>query len=146
MVIILSSDEQNVLTEDPEECAELLNGFFHSQFQEGYLARDFPRMEADDECLEITTEGVAKLIRELPNGKSPGPDGIRKPDMLIDLQTTATSLALIYKASLNTGKLPEQWKSANVTPIHKGGDSETPNNYRPISLTSIPCKIVNRNT
>ena len=58
--------------------------------------------------------GVAKLIRELPNG-------IRKPDMLIDVEGTAKCLALIYKGALDKGKLPRQWKSANVTPIHKGG-------------------------
>ena len=85
-------------------------------------------------------EGVAKLIRELPNGKSSGPDGIRKPDMLIDVESTARCLALIYKGSLDIGKLPRQWKSANVTPIHKGGAIDAPNNFRPIFLTSIPRK------
>lgn len=33
-------------------------------------------------------------------------------------------------------------KKANVTPIYKGGDSRLAANYRPISLTSIPCKIM----
>lgn len=78
------------------------------------------------------------------NEKSLGPDGIRKPNMLIDLQTSAESLALIYRASLKTGKFPKQWKSANVTPIHNGGDSESTNYYRPMSLTSTPCKTVER--
>jgi len=62
--------------------------------------------------------------------------------MLIDLEGTARCLALIYKSSLVTGKLPKQWKLANLTPIHKGGDSESPNNFRPVSLTSIPCKMM----
>jgi len=46
------------------------------------------------------------------------------------------------KNSLDTGRLPTQWKLANVTPIHKGRDSESPNNFRPVSLTSIPCKMM----
>ena len=139
---IALKDDQNMLTEDPEQCAELLNAFFHSQFQDGYLAKDFKKIDAVGESLDISTDGVEKLIRDLPNGKSPGPDGILKADLLIDLPTTAKSLAMIYKASLEAGKLPGQWKNANVTPIHKGGDPESPNNYRPISLTSIPCKMM----
>ena len=108
-----------------------------------FLAGNFTRVQTDaQDSIDITVEGVAKLIHELPNGKSPGPDGIRKPDMLIDMAGTAKCLALIYKGSLDKGELPRQWKSANVTPIHKGGAIDSPNNFRPISLTSVPCKMM----
>jgi len=107
------------------------------------MAEDFSRIETDaQDSIDATPEGVAKLIQNLPNGKSPGPDGIQNPDMLIDLEGTARCLALIYKNSLDTGRLPKQWKLANVTPIHKGRDSESSNNFRPVSLTSIPCKMM----
>jgi len=109
----------------------------------GFVAEDFSRIKTDaQDYIDVTPEGVAKLIQNLPNGKSPEPDGIRKPGMLIDLEDTARCLALIYKSSLDTGRLPKQWKLANVTPIHKGEDSESPNNFRPVSLTSIPCKMM----
>ena len=39
---------------------------------------------------------------------------------------------------------PSQWKEANVTPIFKKGDKRNPGNYRPVSLTSIPCKIMEK--
>ena len=81
-------------------------------------------------------------MSELPNRKSPGPDGIRKPGMLIDLACTAKCLSMLYKTSLDSGSLPHQWKVANVTPAYKGGDVESVNNYKPISLTSIPCKMI----
>ena len=62
--------------------------------------------------------------------------------MLIDLASTAGCLSLLHKAYLDNGRLPHKWKVANVTPVYKGGDVESVNNYRPISLTSIPCKMM----
>jgi len=38
--------------------------------------------------------------------------------------------------------LPGAWKIANITPIYKKDEKEKPCNYRPISLTSIPCKLL----
>ena len=48
----------------------------------------------------------------------------------------------MYRKSLDEGELPLDWKEANVTPIHKKGSKTVPGNYRPVSLTSIPCKIL----
>ena len=107
------------------------------------MACESPKIEVSrEENIEITIERVAKLISELPNGRSPGPDGIRKPDMLIDLASNSRCLSMLYKASLDSGRLPHQWKVANVTPVYKGGVVESVNNYRPISLKSIPCKMM----
>jgi hypothetical protein len=39
-------------------------------------------------------------------------------------------------------ELPDDWKTANVIPIHKGGDVTAVENYRPISLISIPCMLL----
>ena len=49
-------------------------------------------------------------------------------------------LCLIFQKSLSTGTLPASWKEANVTALHKKGDRCVPNNYRPVSLTSVVCK------
>ena len=49
----------------------------------------------------------------------PGPDGIKKLDLMIDIPTTATCLSQIFRASLKCGRLPAQWKLAHVTPIYK---------------------------
>ncbi|CAL4061280.1 unnamed protein product [Meganyctiphanes norvegica] len=51
-------------------------------------------------------------------------------------------LTIIYQKSLDEGICPDEWKSANVTPIHKKGDRTDPSNYRPVSLTSQVCKVL----
>jgi hypothetical protein len=54
----------------------------------------------------------------------------------------APVLAKIFNKSLETGEVPADWKEANVTPIFKKGSRATPENYRPVSLTSVSCKLL----
>jgi hypothetical protein len=56
--------------------------------------------------------------------------------------TLCTPLALIYQRSLDTAELPEVWKLTNVTPLFKKGSRSASSNYRPVSLTSIACKVL----
>ena len=49
---------------------------------------------------------------------------------------------MLFKQSLDTGEVPSQWKRANITAIYKSHDKKDPNNYRPISLTSVVCKVL----
>ena len=62
------------------------------------------------------------------------------------LANTANSLALpisiIFRKSLAEGKIPCEWQNANVSPIFKKGSKSAPNNYRPVSLTCILCKVM----
>ena len=51
-------------------------------------------------------------------------------------------LCTIFQCSLNTGTLPSDWRNANITPVFKKGDRHSAENYRPVSLTSVPCKIL----
>ncbi len=52
------------------------------------------------------------------------------------------SLAQIFNRSLRECKVPAEWKRGNVTPIYKKGPKGYPGNYRPVSLTSVPCKLM----
>lgn len=54
----------------------------------------------------------------------------------------AKPLLIIFKKSLSEGCIPSAWKQANVTPIYKKGSRLLCENYRPVSLTSVPCKIL----
>ena len=52
------------------------------------------------------------------------------------------TLAKIFSYSLNTATVPRAWKLGRVLPIHKKGSKQVPTNYRPVSLTSIVCKLL----
>ena len=56
----------------------------------------------------------------------------------------ARPLTHIFNNSVETGIMPEDWKSGNVTAIHKKGSRQEPGNYRPISLTSVVWKTMER--
>ncbi len=76
--------------------------------------------------------------------KSPGPDGI--PPILLNELTDEISYPLtkIFQASLESGRLPKDWLTAKVSPIYKGGQRVDPKNFRPVSLTSTCCKVMER--
>ena len=94
--------------------------------------------------IQVSTQEIEKLLKGLNPHKAAGPDKF-KP---IDLQTfhkelsLAPILQLMYRKSLDTGKLTPIWKEANVSPIFKKGDKTDPANYRPISLTCVLCKVL----
>uniref|UniRef100_A0A0P4VPM3 Reverse transcriptase domain-containing protein n=1 Tax=Scylla olivacea TaxID=85551 RepID=A0A0P4VPM3_SCYOL len=85
---------------------------------------------------------IIKVIDKMKTDKAPGPDGIT-PRVLKETKfQICKPLSLLFTKSFNSGKVPEDWKLANVTPIEKKGDNSLPSNYRPISLTSVVCKLM----
>ena len=67
----------------------------------------------------ITPPGVEKLLRELKVNKAEGPDGIPSRLLKILAPQITPGLSFIFDSSLHSGILPQDWKSAIVTPIHK---------------------------
>ncbi|KAF4801337.1 hypothetical protein TURU_035479 [Turdus rufiventris] len=86
----------------------------------------------------IQEEAVRELLRSLDVHKSMGPDGIHPKVMRELADELAKPLSIIYQQLWLTGEVPDDWKLANMTPIHKKGGKEDPGNYRPVSLTSVP--------
>ncbi|KFQ39647.1 hypothetical protein N332_02163, partial [Mesitornis unicolor] len=90
----------------------------------------------------IHEEVVSDLLHHLDIHTSMGPDGIY-PRVLRELaEVLAKPLSIIYQQSWLTGEVPVYWKLANVTLIYKRGWKEDPGNYRPVSLTSVPGKMM----
>nr|VZI50842.1 unnamed protein product [Spirometra erinaceieuropaei] len=102
-----------------------------------------PLVEAELKRLEELGVLVPELLK-LKEGTSPGPDEIRA-ELLKELATElAEPLSLLFQASLDADRLPPEWKTAGISPIHKNGSRASANNYRPVSLTSICCKVMER--
>ena len=103
--------------------------------------------KSSDNCLTtvvILIEDVWHQLTTLDPSKSEGPDGYH-PHVLREVKEgVVTPLYLIFKKSLEDGVLPHSWKDALVTALHKKGDKRLPSNYRPVSLTSIICKMMER--
>ncbi len=130
-----------------KEKAEALNEFFVSVFTMEDKAA-VPELESPQnivfpfEDIEISTEDVRERLDKLNVSKSPGPDNMH-PHVLKELSPVInTPLATIMQKSLQEGIVPQSWKSANVTPIYKKGPKSDCGNYRPVSLTSILCKLL----
>ena len=85
---------------------------------------------------------VKEKLSQLKPACSPGPDNIHPRVLKEAAEQLSKPLAIIYNKSINTGCLPDDWKLGTVVPIFKKGDRQEPDNYRPVSLTSIPCKVL----
>ncbi len=131
-----------------QEKSEMLADYFSSVFTEEQT-RDMPepvQQTVDSPFVEgtITVETVHRLLKQLHPEKAMGPDEMH-PLVLRELRDViAVPLQMIFQASLETGIVPESWKTANVSAIFKKGKKKSPGNYRPVSLTSVVCKLLEK--
>lgn len=82
------------------------------------------------------------MLLNLDTKKSPGPDKIPNAFLTRYAEWVAKYLSILFSRSLNEGQVPNDWRTARVQPVHKNGKKQYINNYRPISLTSATCKIM----
>ena len=139
-----NSDSQSTKFDDKDK-ANILQKQFASVFTkepDGEIPQLERRTDTTINDIVITEEMVKQIIKMLNVNKSCGPDEIH-PRMLIELADLICGpLALIMNKTLREKKIPEDWKKANVSPIFKKGARNRAENYRPISLTSIVCKLM----
>ena len=81
-------------------------------------------------------------IKKLKTASAPGPSDISPRFLQDHISSMSGALTHIFNLSMQTGDVPFAWKCANVTPAFKKGSRVKPENYRPISLTEIPCKLM----
>ena len=101
------------------------------QFQSVFMPKDRTPLPVPDmkraaypplPDLTITTEGVAKLLKNLNPAKASGPDGIPNRDLKMCADSIAPSLTAIFSTSIETSQLPSDWLTANISSVFKKGD------------------------
>ena len=90
----------------------------------------------------VSTEGVIKLLKGLNPSKALGPDELH-PRVLKELANElGPVVAHLFQQSLATGEIPKEWLLANICPLFKKGDRALACYYHPVSLTCVPCKLL----
>ncbi|CAM5164461.1 unnamed protein product [Natator depressus] len=143
----LLNTEDGVEVKDNLGMTQYLNKYFASVFNEANEAlRDNGSMRNGNEDMEvdITIFEVEAKLEQLNGTKSGGPDNLH-PRILKELaHEIASPLARIGNESVNSGVVPCDWRIANIIPIFKKGKKRDPGNYRPVSLTSVVCKVLEK--
>ena len=131
--------------------AEDLDGHFSSVFTREDISSlqvpDAKFQEAKSDYLGqliVPTEMVAKKIKAMKDDKSHGVDGISPKLFMETVEQISIPLARVFNLSLKEGVVPIKWKEANIIPLFKKGSRNKSENYRPVSLTSMIYKLLER--
>ena len=94
------------------------------------------------EDIVVTMEIVTKLLKGLNPSKALGPNELH-PRVLKELTTELGPIfAHLFQQSIDTGEIHKEWTLANISPLFKKGDRSLSCNYCPVSLTCVPCKLL----
>ena len=132
--------------------AELFNKFFASvctlDKDPGPALSNFPELLNIEPLttVNITEDDILNTIKciKFKSKYSQGPDGY--PNLLLQelKHELLIPLSLMFNTFISINSMPSTWKQAIVTPKYKSGTKSEVNNYRPISQTSIFCKLLER--
>ena len=92
----------------------------------------------------INEKDIEKVLSALNPSKSQGPDLFHTKFLKESKDIIIQPMKSIFQKSLNECNLPPIWKRANVSAIFKKGEKKKPGNYRPISSTSVPGKLMEK--
>ena len=144
----LLSDDISV--SDDKAKANIFNCYFHSVFTREDMS-SFDVLEKSTvyhspiiSTVEFSPSDVCVYLQSLDVSKACGPDLIPAFLLKHSADVICHPLSYLFNMSMSTGTLPKDWVCANVVPVYKRGDKQVPNNYRPISLTSIVIKTMER--
>ena len=140
----LKRRNDNSVVESELEQADELNGQFTDVSNKNEHSQvPLPNRSAslmDD--IVVSAVGVAKLLKGLNPSKALGPDELH-PRVLKELASElGPAFAHLFQQSIDTGEIPKERSLENIRPLSKKGDSSLASNYCPVSLTCVPCKLL----
>ena len=94
--------------------------------------------------LPIAEEDVIEALSKIREGSAPGPEGISTKLILGLKDELVKPLTIFFRKSISESRIPDEWRDAVVTLIFKKGTKTDPGNNRPVSLTSVFCKTLER--
>merc|ERR1712035_97554 len=135
--------------ESDRAMCEALNQCFHTVFtMEEAWEEDIMGDEVEEDkrlnSISVSRTEVLKKLKELDIRKAVGKAEISGWVLKECAEELSHPITTLFESSLKQGRIPYQWKLADIIPIFKKGDKEVPLNYRPVSLNSIICKILER--
>ena len=145
----LKKSDGQATSNDMEKASEL-NNFFTSVFTKED-SNNMPDLDKPTHDIKIsnsatvTIEEMKKILETLKTEKSPGPDEIHPKVLKECAEQLAAPMKVMFDLTMKTGKVPKSWKQAEITAIYKKkGSKSSPGNYRPVSLTSVVCKAMEK--
>ena len=136
---------EGLTANEPLAKANMFNQYFYKQFSEPSCYET--NIEFDNDItfdIDFSAPKVKLLLDNLDINKAQGPDAISGAVLKNCSEALAYPLSILFNLSYNTGYIPQEWKFANVVPVHKKDDKNKVINYRPISLTSLVMKVFER--
>ena len=97
--------------------------------------------DLDDLCAPLSEEEICTAISQLKNGRAPGMDGITAEMIKLGGAESVRWFKSLFDAIWYEKKVPEDWKSQLLIPLHKKGSRTICDNYRGIALLSTPSKV-----
>ena len=135
---------------DTQEKADALNSAFAEVFLQDQPQLHPPRLHTTSTFTTphiihtISHQEILNSIRLMKTSVSQTPDSIPSYFVKHTSAQLLQPLFIIFNHSIQTGQIPTIWKKAIVIPIYKKGNKNDPKNYRPISLTSVICRILEK--
>jgi len=135
---------QDQLLKTDAQKAECFNEFFSSVFtqDDGNLPHFARRVPAELRSVTFSEHDIYETIRSFLPKMSSGPDNISTYLLKRLSSSVCKPLSLIFNSSMYRSEVPDIWKHALISPIYKSkGTKKKAKNYRPISLTCVPCRV-----
>ena len=146
-----NNPESSLHANTPHSIASMFNEYFHSVYtctsakEESSSTQQASSSPLSSiSSIDLTMEEVCHALQNIDPSKAHGPDGLPSRILKECAHELAPSLHYLFTKSLKMSQIPMEWKLANIIPIHKQGNKNHVQNYRPISLLSIVSKTLER--